>query len=145
SRLFTEVREKRGLVYSVYASPNGVKGYSYLSAYAGTMPSRADETLRVLQGEIERLAEGVSEEELERAKIGLRTSLVMGEESARSRVGSITRDLYLIGRVRTLDEIEAEIAAVDTSRINRYLAESPYRNPWIGTLGPKALAMSDER
>ena len=142
SRLFTEVRAKRGLVYSVYASPNGVKGYSYLSAYAGTTPNRADETLRVLQGEIERLAEGVSGEELERANIGLRTSLVMGEESARSRVGSMTRDLYRIGRVRTLDEIEAGIAAVDVGRINRYLAANPYKHPWVGTLGPKAVAMS---
>jgi len=140
SRLFSEVREKRGLVYSVYASPGGVKGYSYLSAYAGTMPGRADETLRVLQGEIERLAQGVSLEELKRAKIGLRTALVMGEESARSRVASITRDLYLLGRVRTLEEIEAGIAAVDLERINRYLSANPYRNPWIATLGPVEVA-----
>jgi predicted Zn-dependent peptidase len=104
SRLFSEVREKRGLVYSVYASPGGVKGYSYLSAYAGTTPARAGETLRVLQGEIERLSQGVSAEELERAKIGLRTALVMGEELARARVGGTARDLYVLGRVHTLED-----------------------------------------
>lgn len=136
ARLFVEVREKRGLVYSVYASPNGVKGYSYLSAYAGTTPERADETLRVLRAEIERLAQGVSAEELERAKVGLRTILVMQEESARSRVVSMARDLYLLGRVRSLEEIEAAIAAVDPDRINRYLAENPYRDPWTAVLGP---------
>lgn len=136
ARLFVEVREKRGLVYSVYASPNGVKGYSYLSAYAGTTPERAEETLRVLQAEIERLAQGVSAEELERARVGLRTMLVMQEESARSRVASMARDLYLIGRVRSLEEIEAEIAAVDLERINRYLAHNAYRNPWMAVLGP---------
>jgi len=136
ARLFVEVREKRGLVYSVYASPNGVKGYSYLSAYAGTTPERAEETLRVLRSEIERLAQGVSAEELERAKVGLRTLLVMQEESARSRVASMARDLYLLGRVRSLEEIEAEIAAVDLRRINRYLAENPYRDPWTALLGP---------
>jgi predicted Zn-dependent peptidase len=140
ARLFVEVREKRGLVYSVYASPNGVKGYSYLSAYAGTTPERAEETLRVLQAEIERLAQGVSAEELERARVGLRTALVMQEESARSRVASMARDLYLIGRVRPLEEIEAEIAAVDLERINRYLAQNPYRDPWMAVLGPVSQA-----
>ncbi|MCS7068096.1 MAG: pitrilysin family protein [Meiothermus sp.] len=139
SRLFTEVREKRGLVYSVYAAPNGVKGYSYLTAYAGTTPERADETLEVLQAEIARLSEGVTEEELERTKVGLRAALVMQDESSRSRAASIARDLYLLGRVRTLEEIEAQIAAVDGPRINRYLAANPYRNPWVATLGPRKL------
>jgi predicted Zn-dependent peptidase len=138
SRLFTEVREKRGLVYSVYASPSGVKGYSYLSAYAGTTPERAEETLEVMRREIEELS-GISEEELERTKIGLRSSLVMQEESSRSRAGSITRDLYSMGRVRTLEEIQAGIEAVDVGRINRYVAENPYRNPWVATLGPKKV------
>jgi len=140
SRLFTEVREKRGLVYSVYAAPNGVKGYSYLTAYAGTTPERADETLRVMQAEIARLSEGVREDELARTKIGLRAALVMQDESSRSRAASIARDLYMLGRVRTLDEIEAQIAAVDVERINRHLAWHPYQNPWIATLGPRKLA-----
>ncbi|HEU4740335.1 MAG TPA: pitrilysin family protein [Meiothermus sp.] len=139
SRLFTEVREKRGLVYSVSASPQGVKGFSYLLGYAGTTPERAQTTLEVLQAEIERIREGVSEEELERAKIGLRTALVMQEESARSRVSSMARDLFMLGRIRPLSEIEAEIAAVDLPRINRFLAENPYQDPWVGTLGPKRL------
>ncbi|WP_337868696.1 pitrilysin family protein [Meiothermus sp.] len=143
SRLFTEVREKRGLVYSVYAAPNGVKGYSYLTAYAGTTPERADETLRVMQAEIARLAEGVGEEELERTKVGLRAALVMQDESSRSRAASIARDLYLLGRVRTLDEIESQIAAVDVTRINHYLASAPYQNPWIATLGPRKLVAAE--
>ncbi len=66
----------------------------------------------------------------------------MQDESSRSRAASITRDLYLIGRVRTLDEIETQIAAVDVPRINRYLAANPYQNPWIATLGPRKLAMT---
>jgi len=63
----------------------------------------------------------------------------MQEESSRLRVASITRDLYMMGRVRTLEEIEAQIAAVDLPRINRYLAANPYQNPWIATLGPRKL------
>jgi predicted Zn-dependent peptidase len=140
SRLFTEVREKRGLVYSVYASPNGIKGYSYLTAYAGTTSQRAGETLQVMQAEIARLAEGVLEEELKRTKIGLRAALVMQDESSRFRAASMSRDLYMLGRIRTLDEIETQIAAVDLPRINRYLAANPYQNPWTATLGPTKLA-----
>ncbi len=140
SRLFTEVREKRGLVYSVYATPNGVKGYSYLRVYAGTTPERAGETLRVLQEEITRLSEGVTEGELERTKVGLRAALVMQDESSRQRAASVARDLYQLGRVRSLDEIEARIAEVNLSRINRYLRENPYRGPWVATLGPRKLA-----
>ena len=147
SRLFTEVREKRGLVYSVYASAQSVKGFSYLSAYGGTTPERAGETLEVMRQQIEEvLPEGVQEDELERAKIGLRTALVMQEESARSRASSITRDLFMIGRVRTLDEIETQIAAIDAARMNRYLATGPYRKPWVGALGPnKAIGEKVKR
>jgi predicted Zn-dependent peptidase len=140
SRLFTEVREKRGLVYAVGASPAGVRGYTYLSAHAGTTPERAEETLEVMKAEIERLSEGVTSEELKRAKVGLRTLLVMQEESARSRVSTLIRDLYTLSRIRSLDEIEGEIAAIDLSLINQYLADYPYRNPWVGTLGPRGLA-----
>ncbi|MCS7057843.1 MAG: insulinase family protein [Meiothermus sp.] len=141
SRLFTEVREKRGLVYSVSATPNGVKGYSYLRVYAGTTPERADETLRVLQEEIARLSEGVTEGELQRTKVGLRAALVMQDESSRHRAASMARDLFMLGRVRPLDEIEARIAEVDLPRVNRYLAEHPYRNPWVATLGPRRLVL----
>ncbi len=140
SRLFTEVRQKRGLVYSVYASPNALKGYHYLTAYAGTTPERSDTTLSVMMGEIERIAEGVTEEELSRASTGLRTSLIMAEESARSRVGSLTRDLYMLGRVRTLEEIQNEFAQIDLARVNKFLSENSYRNPWICILGKKMEA-----
>lgn len=136
SRLFTEVREKRGLVYSVYATPSGVRGYSYMSAYAGTTPERAEETLEVMRREIEGLAD-ITEGELERIKVGLRASLVMQDESSRSRAASMVRDLFGVGRVRTLEEIEAGIESVDVGRINRYVREFPYRNPWVATLGPK--------
>lgn len=101
SRLFTEVREKRGLVYAVSAFPAGVKGQGLLMAYAGTTKERAGKTLEVMLTELERLALGVTEEELSRAKVGLKTALVMADESIRSRASSMARDLYMLGRVRS--------------------------------------------
>ncbi len=139
SRLFTELREKRGLVYAVSASPGSVKGFGYLTAYAGTMPDRAKETLRVLQQEVERLAEGVSREELDRAKVGVRAELVLSGESSRARAGALARDLFILDRARGLEEVEAEVMDVTLERINTFLASRPYRDPWIGTLGPEGV------
>ncbi len=136
SRLFTEVREKRGLVYTVYASPGAFKGFGWLAAYAGTTPERAEETLKVVKAEIARLKEGVTEEELERAKIRTKSALVMQSESAQARAGGMVRDLFLLGRVRSLEEIEERVNAVTLEAINAFLAEHPYVNPWEGVLGP---------
>ncbi len=135
SRLFTEVREKRGLVYAVSAFPAGVKGQGLLMAYAGTTKERARETLRVMLAEMERLSEGVTEEELSRARVGLRTGLVMGDESVRSRAASMARDLYMLGRVRPLSEIEAAIQGTSLEAVNAFLRAHPYRDPWLGLLG----------
>ncbi len=140
SRLFTEIREKRGLVYSVHASPGSVKGWGYLAAYAGTTPERAQATLGLLKEEIARLAAGVSGEELERAKIGVKSALVMQGESARARVGALVRDVFLFGRPRTLSEMQREVEAVDLERMNAFLARHPYDEPWEGVLGPLEVA-----
>ncbi len=137
SRLFTEVRERRGLVYTVYASPGAFRGFGYLAAYAGTTPERAEETRRVLKAEIERLSEGVSEEELRRAKIRTKSALVMQSESAQARAGGMVRDLFLLGRARSLEEIAAGVEAVDLAALNDFLARHPYREPWEGVLGPE--------
>jgi len=135
SRLFTEVREKRGLVYAVSAFPAGVKGQGLLMAYAGTARERAQETLSVMLQEIERLQDGVAEEELSRAKVGLKTALVMGDESIRTRASSMARDLYMLGRVRPLAEIEAAIEGTTLEEVNAFLRAHPYRDPWVGLLG----------
>ncbi|HTE17950.1 MAG TPA: pitrilysin family protein, partial [Armatimonadota bacterium] len=111
-RLFTEVREKRGLCYTVSAMAHAVRGFGATIAYAGTTPERCQETLDVLLGELKRLEEGVTDEELARARTGVLSSLVMQCEAARSRAGSIARDQYLLGQVRTIDQIRAGVEAV---------------------------------
>jgi len=130
------VREKRGLVYSVYASPGAVKGFGYLAAYAGTTPERAEETRRVLKEEIERLKEGVNADELARAKVGVKSALVMQGESVQARSASLARDLFLLGRARPLDEILERVEAVGLEELNAFLARHPYASPWEGVLGP---------
>ncbi|MEJ2290247.1 MAG: pitrilysin family protein [Deinococcales bacterium] len=140
ARLFTEVREKRGLVYSVGASYRALHGFGYTLGYAGTTPDRADETLRVVLAELGRLSQGVAEDELERARVGTLSSVVMQGESSSARASRLASDALLRGRARTLEEIRTEVEKVDLTRINAYLAEHPFPDPTVVTLGPRPLA-----
>jgi predicted Zn-dependent peptidase len=139
SRLFTEVREKRGLCYSVYASHHSLKDRGCVMCYAGTSAERAQETLDVTLGELRRLPQGVEAHELGRLKARIKSSLIMQQESSSSRSSSLARDWYYLGRVRTLDEIGREVDALTHDSINQYLAEHPPQNFTIVTLGPKPL------
>ncbi|ADI14132.1 M16 family metallopeptidase [Truepera radiovictrix] len=140
SRLFSEVREKRALVYSVAAVSRTVRGFGYTLGYAGTTPERADETLRVLLRELERLREGVTEDELERARTGLLSSLVMQGESSGARASALARDLFLLGAPRTVAEVQAGVEAVTLESLNRFLANQRAPRFTVVTLGPKPLA-----
>lgn len=140
ARLFTEVREKRGLVYSVSASANGHRGFGYTLAYAGTTSARADETLQVTLGELRRMSEGVTQDELDRARIKTLTSLIMQEESSRARAGALARDLWILGRVRPLEEITGAINAVTPASIGAFYESCPVGEPSVVTLGAQELA-----
>src|SRR5207237_10808244 len=80
ARLFTEVREKRGLCYAVSASYSGFKDRASVICYAGSTNERAQETLDVTLGELKRLREGIESEEVERVQAGLKSSQIMQEE-----------------------------------------------------------------
>ena len=139
ARLFSEVREKRGLVYSVSASAASHRGIGFTLGYAGTTPERSQETLDVLLHELQKMREGVRDDELERAKIRMTSGLVMSEESSRARAGAIARDFWMLGRVRSLDEVTAAINAVTPASIRTMYERFPPQNFSVVTLGPKAL------
>ncbi len=142
ARLFTEVREKRGLVYSVSASAASLRGCGFTLCYAGTTPERSQETLDVLLGELKRVAEGVTEAEVERAKIGMLSGLVMQEESSRARAGAIARDQFVLGRVRSLDEVSEQINRVTPQTLMEFFNDCPPRDFSVVTLGPNELTMN---
>ena len=112
SRLFTEVREKRGLCYSVWASYQTFKDRASVIAYAGTTNERAQETFDVLMGELRRLPDGIETEEVERVQAGLKSSLIMQQESTSARALSLASDWYNLGRVRSFDEIQSAVNAL---------------------------------
>ncbi|CAN5278507.1 pitrilysin family protein [soil metagenome] len=144
ARLFTEVREKRGLCYSVWASYQTFKDRASILAYAGTTNERAQETLDVMVAELKRLADGIDVEEIERVQAGLKSSLIMQEESTSSRAGTLASDWYYLGRVRSFDEIQSAVNALTPDSILRHLRDYPARDFTIVTLGPKALTVEGQ-
>ncbi len=141
SRLFTEVREKRGLCYSVYATHDAIKDRGSIISYAGTSSARAQETLDVMVAEFRRLSEGIATDEVDRVKALLKTALVMGQESPSSRASSMASDWFYLNRVRSLDEIQAAIAGLTPEAILAYLERFPVRDLTVVTLGPKPLTL----
>src|SRR5207249_6928313 len=117
ARLFTEVREKRGLCYAVWASYQTFKDRASVVCYAGTTNERAQETLDVTLGELKRLQDGIEPEEVERVQAGLKSSLIMAEESTSSRAGTLASDWYYLGRVRSFDEIKSAIDGLTPASI----------------------------
>ncbi len=143
SRLFSEVREKRGLCYTVYATLHTQRDRAAVFCYAGTTAERAQETLDVTFRELVRLGEGVSDDELARLKARIKSSLIMQQESTSARAGSLARDWYHLGRVRPVEEVAAKIDALTAASINAFLAENPPQSFTAMTLGRQPLEFPD--
>ncbi|AQQ72513.1 Peptidase M16 inactive domain protein [Limihaloglobus sulfuriphilus] len=139
SRLFTEVREKRGLCYAVGANYNSLRDRAGIVCYAGTTPDKAQQTYDVTRKELNRLKEDLTAEELQRAKIGLKSGLIMKSESSMNRAGSIGGDYNLLGRVRSLDEIKENIEAVTIESMTAALEANPFDKCKVVTIGPKEI------
>jgi len=139
-RLFTEVREKRGLCYAVFASYASYRDRGALLGYAGTTTARAQETLDVMREQIQLIQQGVTQSEFDRAQVGLRSRLVMQGESTSARAAAIAGDQFLLDRPRTLEERTEEIAAVSLDDLNQWLADHPAPAPTIYTIGSTELS-----
>lgn len=139
-RLFTEVREKRGLCYAVSSGYRADKDRGVVTNYVGTTPERAQESLDVLHEQLMRINSGdVTQEELIRALTGLKSRLIFAGESTRARAASIAADQINLGRVRTLEEIIDKLSAVSLEQLNSYLQRRSLGRLTIQTLGPNAL------
>lgn len=141
SRLFTEVREKRGLCYSVSASHEALKDRGAVVCYSGTRAERAQETLDVMMGELRKLRDGVEADEIDRMRAGLKTALIMQQESTSARAGAIARDWFHLGRVRSFDELQRAIDGLTPRAVLDYVDAHPFRDPTVVTLGPAPLSI----
>jgi len=139
SRLFREVREKRGLVYSVAAmfAPNGATGAGFL--YAGTSPEKAPETVKVMLDELRLLRDsGVTEDELERARVQLKSEVVMRGESSAARMGSLLRSWWFEGKLTTIQELKDAVDGVTREQIMHLLERFPMTETLVQVaIGPR--------
>jgi predicted Zn-dependent peptidase len=140
SRLFSEVREKRGLVYAVSAYPNPSRDSGAVFIYAGTQPEKAHETASVILSELGKLAaDGLSQDELDRAKVQVKSEVVMGAETAVSRVNSLLRSWWYERRVIPISDVRASIDAVTTEQLLGLLKRfPPTQTLTLAAIGPTA-------
>jgi predicted Zn-dependent peptidase len=124
SRLFQEVRERRGLAYSVYSDRVAYSDAGILLVYAGTAPGRAREVLDLVAAELDRMArEGVSAEEVEVAKGHLRAALLLSLEDPGARMSRIGRSQLLHGEVLSAEELVGRIDAVTIEEVGALASE----------------------
>ena len=145
SRLFQEIREKRGLCYSIYAFAQSHKDGGSIGIYTGTGEAEAGQIAPVVAGEMAALAQGATDAEINRAKAQLKSGLLMGLERPANRAEQIASQLFIHGRVLGMEEIIAKLDAVDVSAVRRFgerLMASP--RPAMAALGPVAKLESYE-
>ena len=143
ARLFTEVREKRGLCYAIGARYHGLKEAAGIVCYAGTIPQKAQETLDLIITEFNRLGEGITEDEIKRAKAELKSALILQSESSSSRAAGIGSDYYLLGSVRFLDEIKEKIEQTTVESVLQFLRNNKFKDFTIVTIGPEQVKTGD--
>jgi predicted Zn-dependent peptidase len=144
SRLFVEVREKRGLVYGISAGLISNKHIGGMRIYAGTTPEQGRECLEVIVNELRKLEqEGITADELERAKVQLKSENVMRSEGSGARMGAISRSWWFERKVRTIQEVKEAIDAVTQEQVLQVLHRFSPLNPLtvtaIGPLGQDEL------
>ena len=144
ARLFTEVREKRGLCYSVSAAYASDKLYGRVVGYVGTTPDKAQQSLDVMLEQMN-LACGpaatIEADELNRAKIGHKARLVSSGESTSARAAALASDWHKLGRSRSLEELASESERITLDHLNAYARRKALGPVTVVTVGPAPLTV----
>ena len=144
SRLFSEVRERRGLCYSVSAGYQTLRDAAAAVCYSGTSAARAQETLDVMLAEIRRLPGTIQEAEIERVRARAKSALVMQQESSAARAGWIAKQWYHLGTVRSLAEELARYDRLTVSSVETWLAANLPAGLTVVSLGKEPLEVPIE-
>ncbi len=137
SRLFQEVREKRGLAYSVYSYSSAYDDAGLFAVYAGCAPGKADEVLAIVRDQLATVAEhGLTDAEVARGKGMLKGSLVLGLEDTGSRMSRLGKGELLYGEMLSVDELLSRIDAVTVDDVRTVAAELLRRPMSLAVIGP---------
>jgi len=137
SRLFQEIREKRGMAYSVYAYAQQFAGSGFLGFYAGCNPSKTQDVISVIREVLADVAtNGMTHEEIERAKGAVRGSLVLSQEDSGSRMSRIGKNEIVYGEIMDFDAILKKIDGVNSEQIRKVASEILTQRPTLALVGP---------
>ena len=146
SRLFQEIREKRGLVYSIFSFAAAQSDSGLFGIYAGTGKEEAAELLPVICDELNKVADqGVGESELRRAQAQLKASILMARERTSARAEHLANQLLVHGHSLTVTETVAKIEAVDLAAIQAFAGKLLTSRPTLTGLGPVAQLSSYDK
>jgi len=135
SRLFQEVREKRGLVYTIHSFAHSFRDGGLFGIYAGTGEADAGELVPVLCDETMRLADGLTEIELARAKAQMKAGLLMSLESTGARCEQMAQHMLIYGTPFDPADLVRRVEAVDNAAIGRVVAGWRAAPPTLAALG----------
>jgi predicted Zn-dependent peptidase len=138
-RLFTQVRQRRSLCYSVSAHYAASKEHSVVRMHAGTTPQRAQETADICLEQLHRLKSGITKEEFDRTIHTMKARTVMRGESTAARAGALWGDLYALEKTRSLDDRLKEINNVTFEEVNEWLARRTFGKLTFVAVGPEHI------
>jgi len=138
-RLFTEVREKEGLVYWVGAWHEQPRGKGVIHLGASTTPQRCERTYETLLRELRRVGEDLTETEVVRARDGLIAQYETEDDLTRARAGDLSDDLFHFGRPVGREAKLAALRAVTPEQVRSYARSLPVDRLCVATLGPRSL------
>lgn len=137
SRLFQEIREKRGLAYSVYSYAQQFAGSGFIGFYAGCNPGKATEVVSIMRDVLHDVANnGLTHEELKRAQGAVRGTLVLSQEDTGSRMSRIGKSELVYGQIMSFDQILKAVADVTSSDIRSLADEILHSTPTLAVVGP---------
>ncbi|MDA1089521.1 MAG: pitrilysin family protein [Proteobacteria bacterium] len=137
SRLFQEIREKRGMAYAIYAYLQCYIDGGLFGVYAGTDKSKVDELVPLIFDQIKDVAVGLTETEIARARAQIKAGILMSLESSSSRSEQLARQMMVFKQPLSIDDTIAKVAAVNEDAIKRVAERLLASTPTLTTLGPK--------
>jgi predicted Zn-dependent peptidase len=145
SRLFQEVRETRGLAYSISAFHWGYSDAGLFGFYAATDPKNSEELMRVAVDCLGKAALDLSDAEIRRAKAQMKVSLLAALENPAARCEQIARQMIAFNRILTHDEIIAAIERLNTGQIRTAASRALRSAPTVAAIGPVTKVLAPDR